>query len=481
MGQPIVQSLWYGQAVRLAESRERSSQIRRSGYDRVSVADGHVPVAPSCRSELQLYIRLSALMFLAYMPAGAVVPLFALHLKQLNISPALVGWIFATQAAGPILAPLIAGQLADRYLSADRCLRYFALIAAGLLWLLADCTEPLPIFLVFLGFWVVMMPSLTLTTTLCLTHLPNVERQFGRARLWGTVGWIIPSWLMGWWLSVSHSAQLNDAIRFGSLLCLALAAYTLTLPTAPPRGATTGSGSGSRFAPLAAFRAVRSQAFTVYVVCLWGVCTTIPFTVQLTPLLLNALELPPSLLVMALTLSQATEVLALALLPWLLEHLGLRQTMVLGLVAWSLAFAVLTTGNPLWLVVGSLAFNGFCIGCFVVAGQVFVNRRATADTRASMQSLISCVSGTGLLSGSLLVGYLRHATATDFALSFAVGLGLVVSCLVLFTLCFQLDGQPAPINRLWQRLRRRLRRATAASAASAPTGPPSAAQSAQPR
>ena len=40
---------------------------------------------------------------------------------------------------------------------------------------------------------------------------------------------------------------------------------------------------------------------------------------------------------------------------------------------------------PLWFVLSALPTSGAFICCFVIAGQVFVNRQATHDIRASTQ------------------------------------------------------------------------------------------------
>src|SRR5262245_39452524 len=100
--------------------------------------------------------RLSVLMFLQYAPAGAVIPLFSLHLQVLGFSPLEVGWACATQSLGTLLAPLVAGQIADRWWPAERLLALCALAAGTLLWLLAALHTAPTVFLVALAFWLVM-------------------------------------------------------------------------------------------------------------------------------------------------------------------------------------------------------------------------------------------------------------------------------------------------------------------------------------
>jgi hypothetical protein len=224
---------------------------------------------------------------------------------------------------------------------------------------------------------------------------------------------------------------LADAFRLGGFLAFGLALYGMTLPHTPPRGRP-----GARPAPLAALSLLRRRSFAVYAACTLGLCVTLPFTTQVTPLLLQHLGIPRQWLTPTLTLSQTMEVLALALLPMALLRLGTRRTMILGLGAWTVALALLTVGWPVWLIVASLGLNGLCISFFLVAGQVFVNSQATPDIRASAQGLLTTLSGTGLLIGNLLVALVRQESHGEFLPVFAVGAAIATSLAVAFALGF---------------------------------------------
>jgi NHS family xanthosine MFS transporter len=89
-----------------------------------------------------LRFRLSLLMFLQYAVPGAWVPLFSLRLTELAFTQVEIGWAGATYALAALATPFLAGQLADRWFAAERCLACFSLTAGCLLWLLAGLTEP---------------------------------------------------------------------------------------------------------------------------------------------------------------------------------------------------------------------------------------------------------------------------------------------------------------------------------------------------
>ena len=389
-----------------------------------------------------LRCRLSLLLFLYYAIQGAFVPLFSLRLQELGFTPLEMGWACAPQALATLIAPLVAGQIADRWFPTERCLAICALLSGLFLLVLADLTSPSAIFLAGLALWMVLGPASTLTAALSFAHLPYQGRHFGQIRLWGTIGWVVSGWLVGYWLSqpawlgswfwVTPIPRLADMFRFASLLAFGLSAYALTLPHTPPQ-----RRSSSKLAPLAALRLLCDRTFAVFWFCALGVCVTLPFTTQVTPLLLQHVGIPRPWLSPTLTLGQSMEIVSLALLPMFLLRLGVRATMLLGLTAWALMLGMLTIGKPVWLVVASLSLNGLWISCFIVAGQVFANSKACEDLRASVQGLLNVTNGLGLLAGNLLVGWVRRQVQEQFMPTFGVGAVIATALIVAFFIGFR--------------------------------------------
>ncbi|MFQ3592442.1 MAG: MFS transporter, partial [Gemmataceae bacterium] len=268
---------------------------------------------------------------------------------------------------------------------------------------------------------------------------PLPAKQFGPIRMWGTIAWMIVGWLGGAWLAWRQTPPA-DVFRLGSLMAGLLAGYALTLPSTPPK-------PSKGFAPFMALQLFRNQGFVIYTICLFGSSLTFPFTTQLTPLLLQQLGVTKQWMTPTLTVAQPLEVIGLFILPGLLVNLGTRFTMIVGLSAWFSAMVILSIGQPLALVIPSLALNGIFITCFSIAGQIYVNGLAEGtDVRASVQGLFSCINGTGLLLGNLLAGGLRHATGDHIPSAFVVAVGITGGMLLLFVLGFERNhplGTPA--------------------------------------
>src|SRR5262249_6517628 len=91
-------------------------------------------------------------------------------------------------------------------------------------------------------------PTLSLTNSISFHHLPDRDRDFGRVRVWGTVGWIAAGIAIGQWLLHHHTpagaaeaaqqaaqfAGMAAAFRLSAILGLVLGIYCLTLPHTPP-------------------------------------------------------------------------------------------------------------------------------------------------------------------------------------------------------------------------------------------------------
>src|SRR5258708_4213105 len=87
-----------------------------------TAVDSSAPNSPA-PLPLNLNVKLSLMMFLQYAIWGAWLPLLWSYLSgPLQFSPKQIGTMFAVGAIGAILAPFIAGQLADRYFSTEKFL-----------------------------------------------------------------------------------------------------------------------------------------------------------------------------------------------------------------------------------------------------------------------------------------------------------------------------------------------------------------------
>jgi len=158
-----------------------------------------------------LNVKLSTMMFLQYAIWGAWLTIlypFLMGYRGMPLSD--VGWIFAIGAVGAIVAPFLAGQIADRWLNTEKYLGISHILGAVLIWQLASITTFWGFFWFSFAYSVIYSPTISLTNSLSFHHIPDRDRDFGRVRVWGTVGWIAAGIVMGHWLLASWTPDEKE-------------------------------------------------------------------------------------------------------------------------------------------------------------------------------------------------------------------------------------------------------------------------------
>jgi predicted MFS family arabinose efflux permease len=281
------------------------------------------------------------------------------------------------------------------------------------------------------------VPTLSLTNSICFHHLKDAQKEFGRVRLWGTIGWIAASWPFVLILKGKEGAALGSALTsifvVAGLASLALAAVSLMLPATPP-----ARSAGEKYAPLESIRLLRNPTVLVLFVATFLDALVHQCYFQWTSPFLSAIGIPENMIMPAMSIGQIAEIATMAGLGYFLARLGWRWTMIFGILGHVVRFLVYSLGGPAWLVVGSNVVHGFCYAFFFASVYIFVDEYFPRDARASAQGLFNfLILGLGPFAGSLLWGRLgdvyRTATGIDFSKLFLVpaALGLVAALVLL--------------------------------------------------
>ncbi len=383
--------------------------------------------------------RLSVMMVLVYSVQGAFWPLLSIHLVDLGVAERGRGWIFATMALGSFAVPMGAGQLVDRLMPTQRFLSISFGAGTVLLALMGSgvTSNAGGMFGLFLAYWLIMSPNYSLSSSIAFRNLARPDRDFGKVRLWGTVGWMASGWLvsgvMAW--SGSRSGRgTPEAFWVAVGLSGATALYCRFLPDTPPIKAPGNRKSWARDVS----DLVRSPSMGVYLLAAFGVSLTTPFVYQVMPNYLRAIGMDRAWVGTAMTLGQWPEIAALAALPWLIGRYGYRATLGLGIAAYLVRYGMLALDPSVWLATAGIPLHGIGVACFTIGGQMFVDGRAPADRRASAQSLNTVVTGgLGSLLGSLLAGEVVAAFPGRFGMIFLVPCAINASLLAFLLLMFR--------------------------------------------
>jgi nucleoside transporter len=362
--------------------------------------------------------------------------------KALGFSDGQVGAIYALLPIGCMLAPFAAGQIADRYFPTDRLLAVLHLLGAAPLYVMATASSYDQVWWWMLAWALLFGPTLALTNSICFHHMPAAEGDFGLVRVWGTIGWIVVGLLLGvglreWLPGVLGPLGGFDGMWLGAGLSVVMGLWCLVLPHTPP--AAKGE---SPIAFLGALKMLKDPQFAVFLGIAFVVATELMFYFVLTGPFLYKVGVAAGSAPAWMSIAQAAEIGTMIALPAMLKKWGIRGTMMVGILAWPIRYAIFALGGPLWLVLASLSLHGLCYVCFFTASYIYVDQVAPPDIRHSAQGLIAFVLlGAGLVVGSWFAGfvsdYFRVGDVVDYTRVFLVPLVLTVLCAVLFVAFFR--------------------------------------------
>jgi nucleoside transporter len=362
---------------------------------------------------------LAVMMFLQYAIWGAwSVALSGYLEKELGFKGLGLALIYNALPLMSLIVPFTAGQVADRFMPAQRALALFHLLGGLLLFGLAFQRELLPMTALMLGYTFFYAPTLALSNSVAFRNLKDPEIEFGPIRVWGTIGWIAANLLVTFVRSNFQSLQwgIIDMFALAGGISVLAALLSLTLPHTPP-----AKESSDPLAFTKAFDLLRDPNYRIFFIIALIVATELPLYYVLTfPFLQLAgsvVGITSENLPTWMTIAQVAEIFTIAfMLPAVLPIWGVRKTMLLGIFAWPARYAVFALAWAMhqqapwtvWLAVASLALHGFCYVFFFVVAFIYTDMVAPRDVRSSAQALINvAVLGVGMLIGGFFAGWLK--------------------------------------------------------------------------
>ena len=396
-------------------------------------------------------VQLGAMMFLQYAIWGAWAPVLSSYLlNDRGFSGGQVGWIYALLPLATIIAPIVGGQVADRYFSTERVIGFLSLTGGIVLMVVARTTDFDTMFALMLVYCMLYAPTLALTNSIAMINLDDSEKEFGTIRVWGTLGWIAAGWMLtGWrWFGETDvlPAMQGDMLFLAGILSIVMGLHSFVLPHTPPQ-----KEGVSPWAFLESVKMLKVKDFAVFVGITFVVATELEFYYILTAPFLQseAIGVSSRNIPAVMTIAQFAEIFVMAfMLSWALKKYGMRKTLAIGVIAWPIRYIIFAIGSPTWLVIASLTLHGFCYVFFFVAAFIYVDKVAPPDIRASAQSLIAIIAlGLGRFLGSLFAGgvrdYFTTGGVTNWTNVFLVPVALTIVAAAAFLIWFREESGPA--------------------------------------
>lgn len=344
---------------------------------------------------------------LAFASMGCFAPYATLYLGKRGLTPHEIAWMMSMVPLARVFMPPFWGWVADRTGSPVLVFRFLGVAAAGVTgcyFLVEGFHQILAVLLAQSVFHASLFPMLDACS---LSLLKEHGGSYGEVRSLGSLGFLTG-------VSVGGFLWQGEGLWFApagmSLLSLAsfLAASLL------PRTRTV-EGEPARLAHLAELLRL-TPLVTLYAACFLHEMVICGYDLYFA-VHLEALGLSTRVTGIAWATGVAAEVFLLRRSQRLLDQLGPRRLMLLGISLGALRWALNSWVQSPWLLVPLQALHACTFGAWFLGSITLVDRLAPARLRASAQGLFfASLFGLGVSAGARLWGNLQagYGTATAF-------------------------------------------------------------------
>ena len=345
------------------------------------------------------------------------------------------GLVFGTMGFASIFMPTITGIIADRWINAEKLYGVMHILYAMVMFYLPTVDDPTTFIYVMFVAMCFYMPTISLSNSVSYTVLKqsggDVVKDFPPIRVWGTIGFIVAMWTT----NLTDSKASANQFYIAGVVAIALAVYAFTLPKCPPKGKTTENASFAETFGLTAFKLFATYKMALFFIFAMFLGGALQLTNAYGDLFLSEFENFPkyakSFVVerstIVMSISQISETLFILAIPFFLKRFGIKQVMLISMLAWVLRFGLFAFGDPisgLWMIILSCIVYGMAFDFFNISGSLFVDSNTDAETRSSAQGLFMMMTnGVGAVLGSVIAGWViehyftkMYTTVSDLAL-----------------------------------------------------------------
>lgn len=438
-------------------------------------------------------LRLIVMNILQWAIWGAYLTSMGNYLVQVGLGPK-IGLFYAMQGIVSIFMPALMGIVADKWLGATKTLALCQFIAGAAMLgagLYAASVESGAIaagmkvaemfsFPLFMSLYAVSvafyMPTIALSNSAAYGILEqngyDTVKDFPPIRVFGTVGFIASMWIMNFCkTSAGTSFQFTyHQFIISGVIGLVLVLYCFTLPKI--RKAETQGQSLMDALGLSAFKLFRDRQMAIFFIfsMLLGVALQIT-NGYATPFISHFQGLPEFAeswgaknATAIYSISQIAETLGILLIPFAMKKFGIKNVMLIAMLAWVLRFGLFglgDTGSGVWMLILSCIVYGVAFDFFNISGSLYVNERTSGSVQNSAQGLFMLMTNgigatVGTLSAQAIVNHFTHSetvmvngeemvfTMGDWSTCWYIFAGYALVVAILFFILFKAPAKDAP-------------------------------------
>ncbi len=408
---------------------------------------------PAKKSSNSLFFLLILLNFFEFFVFGAWLLSFGKYMgATLHFSGKEIGTVFMTLGFASLFMPGVMGVIADKWFSPNKVFAFSHIIGALLLVGMARQTGFVPLFIFTLLYLSFYMPTIALDNTISYCLLSkngfDVVKYFPPIRVFGTIGFIIATWvtdLNGWGIS-------NRQFYFAAAVSLLLGLFTFALPDCPPAKDTRKTLAQSL--GLDALKLFKNKRMAIFFIFSMLLGAALQITNMWGEAFLHELgkikEYADTFIVrnngLVMSLSQISETLFIITIPFFLKKFGIKKVMLMSMLAWFFRFGLFSVGSPVGIgavaIILSMIVYGMAFDFFNISGSLFVEKEVSPDIRASAQGLFMIMTnGLGAIIGAYGSGYIIDMFTrnghTDWRTVWALFAFYALAIAVLFALAFK--------------------------------------------
>lgn len=416
---------------------------------------------------MSIKFRLTAMSFLQFFVWGAwLITIANFWFGTRQWEGTQFGLVFGTMGIASLFMPTLTGIIADRWINAEKLYGVLHILYALILFYLPEVTTPDYFIYVMLSAMCCYMPTIALSNSICYTALKNnadndVVKDFPPIRVWGTVGFIAAMWIT----NLTGSKATAYQFYIAGIAAIVLGLYAFTLPKCKPQHTQNQTSSIVAALGLDSFKLFGTYKMALFFIFSMFLGGALQLTNAYGDVFLdefkNIPEYSDSFVVkystIIMSISQISETLFILAIPYFLKRFGIKQVMLISMLAWVLRFGLFAFSDPaegLWMIILSCIVYGMAFDFFNISGSLFVETSTDSTIRASAQGLFMMMTnGVGAVLGSFTSGwaiekFFTHNGTRDWHtiwLSFALYALLIA---IAFAILFKHKHNPSELEQV---------------------------------
>ncbi len=327
------------------------------------------------------------------------------------------GLVFGTMGIASLFMPTLTGILADRWINAEKLYGILHILYAAVLFYIPQVTTPENFIYIMLLAMCFYMPTIALSNSISYTALKlnnkDVIKNFPPIRVWGTIGFIVAMWIT----NLTGNKATAYQFYIAGLAALLLGIYAFTLPKCEPQRLSKKSDSLIETLGLESFKLFADYKMALFFIFSMFLGGALQLTNAYGDVFLDEFKHFPkyadSFVVrystIIMSISQISETLFILAIPFFLKRFGIKQVMLISMLAWVLRFGLFAYGDPttgLWMIIMSCVVYGMAFDFFNISGSLFVETNTDPKNRSSAQGLFMMMTnGFGAVLGSFTSGW----------------------------------------------------------------------------